>query len=64
LPTVSVGKSIGNNIFLLSMDLPTKKNYRRNISVGDFIGKLITNEMIVQIPTEKSVGKYKDSGSD
>ena len=33
------------------------KNYRRkihqrSISVGDFIGKLITNRMIVQIPTK------------
>jgi hypothetical protein len=37
--------------------------HRRSIFIGDFVGKLITNEMIVQIPTENSVGKYKDCGS-
>jgi hypothetical protein len=44
------------------------KNYRQNIyqwsvSVDDFVGKLITNGMIVQIPTENSIGKSKDCGS-
>ena len=34
------------------------------MSVGDFVGKLITNEMIVQIPMENSVDKSKDCGSD
>jgi hypothetical protein len=33
------------------------------MSVGDFVGKLITNEMIVQIPMENSVSKSKDCGS-
>ena len=61
-----ISKSIGNNIFLLPTE---KKNYRqkihqRSISVGDFVGKLSTNGMIVQIPTENSVGKYKDYGSE
>jgi hypothetical protein len=32
--------------------------------VGDFVGKLITNWMIVQIPMKNSVGKYKNYGSD
>jgi hypothetical protein len=40
-----------------------RKIHRQSISVGNFIGKLITNEMIVQIPTENSVGKSKDCGS-
>ena len=64
----SVSKSIGNNIFLLPTDLPSDKKLptqdsRQSISVGDFVGKLITNRMIVQIPTENSVGKSKDCGS-
>jgi len=63
-----VSKSIGNNIFLLPTDLSWTKNYRRKIHrrsifVGDFVGKLITNGMVVQIPTENSVGKSKDCGS-
>jgi len=33
------------------------------MAVGDFVDKLITNGMIVQIPTENSVGKSKDCGS-
>ena len=41
-----------------------RKIYRRSISVGDSVGKLITNGMVVQIPTENSVGKSKDCGSD
>jgi len=45
------------------------KNYRRkihrqSISVSDFVGKLITNGMIMQIPTENSIGKSKNCGSD
>jgi amino acid transporter len=44
------------------------KNYRRKIHrqsifVGDFVGKLITNGMIVQIPMKNSVSKSKDCGS-
>jgi hypothetical protein len=34
-----------------------------NIFVCNFIGKLIAKGMIVQIPTENSVSKYKNSGS-
>jgi hypothetical protein len=65
LRAFSVSKSIGNNIFLL----PKNKNYRRkihrqSISVGDFVGKLITNGITVQIPMKKSVDKYKDCGSE
>jgi len=64
LSTFSVSKSIGNNIFYYQW----KKNYQRkihrqSISVGDFVGKLITNGMIVQIPMKNSVGKSKDYGS-
>ena len=33
------------------------------MSVDDFVGKLITNRITVQIPTENSVGKSKDYGS-
>jgi hypothetical protein len=45
------------------------KNYRRkihrqSISVGDFVGKLITNGMIVQILTENFISKYKNCVSD
>jgi hypothetical protein len=45
------------------------KNYRRKIQqqsiyVSDFVGKLITNKMIVQIPTENSIDKYKDCDSE
>jgi len=45
------------------------KNYRRKIhrhrlSVSDFISNFFTNEMIVQILTENSVGESKDCGSD
>jgi len=35
-----------------------------SISVGDFVGKLIINGMIVQIPTENFIDKSKDCGSD
>jgi hypothetical protein len=40
-----------------------RKIHRQSIFVGNFIGKLITNGMIIQIPTENSVGKSKDCGS-
>jgi len=40
------------------------KIHRRSIFVGDFVGKLITNGMIVQIPTKNSVGQSKDCGSE
>ena len=40
-----------------------RKIHRRSISVGDFVDKLITNRMIVQILTGNSVSKYKDCGS-
>jgi hypothetical protein len=45
------------------------KNYRwkihqQNIFICDSIDKLITDRMIVQIPTKNSIGKYKDCGSD
>jgi hypothetical protein len=51
------------------MDLSTEKNYRRTIHrqsifICDSIGELITNGMIVQIPIENSIGKYKNSGGD
>ena len=65
LHAFSVSTSIGNNIFFYYQ---RPKNYRRKIHrqsifVGDFVGKLITNGMIVQIPMENSVGKSKDCGS-
>ena len=34
------------------------------MSVDDFVGKLITNEMIKQIPMENSISKSKDCDSD
>jgi hypothetical protein len=40
-----------------------QKIHRQSISIVDFIGKLITNGMIIQIPMENSVGKHKDCGS-
>jgi len=60
----SVSKSISNNIFLLPMNLLTNKNYRRKIhrqsnSIGDFVGKLITNGMIVKIPMKNYVVNIK-----
>jgi len=65
LRTFSVSKLIGKNIFLLLTDkkLLTKDSLTEHF-VGDFVGKLITNGIIVQIPTENSVGKSKDYGSD
>jgi hypothetical protein len=63
----SINPSVIKN-FLLQTDLPTDKKlptqiHRQSIFVGDFVGKLITNGMIVQIPTENSFGKSKDCGS-
>ena len=40
------------------------KIHRRSISVDDFVGKLIINGMIVQIPMKNSVNKSKDCCSD
>ena len=48
------------------MDLPTEKNnyrrkiHRRNISVSNFVGKLITNRIIVQIPMKNFINISKD----
>jgi hypothetical protein len=39
------------------------KNSLWSIFVYDFVGKLIANGIIVQILTENSIGKYKNSGS-
>jgi len=52
----------------LSTNLPTdKKLPTKNSSTEQFlydsINKLITNEMIVQIPIKNYIGKYKDCGS-
>jgi hypothetical protein len=49
-------------IFLLPTDLPTEKNYRRkihrrNISVGDSVGKLITDGICVLHRRKNSIGK-------
>jgi hypothetical protein len=60
----SVSKSIGNNIFFIANRLTDgQKITDDRFSVGDFVGKLITDGMIVQIPTENSVSKSKDCGS-
>jgi hypothetical protein len=40
-----------------------RKIHRRSISVCDSIGKLIINEMILQIPIKNSINKYKDCDS-
>jgi hypothetical protein len=55
-------------IFLLPTDLPTEKNYRRKIhqrriSVGDSVGKLITDEICVLHRQKNSVGKTVKSYS-
>jgi small basic protein len=69
LRAFSVSKSISNNIFFTTNRfIEWTKNYRwkiyrRSIFVSDFVSKLVTNIMIVQIPTENSVDKYKDCGS-
>jgi hypothetical protein len=69
LRTFSVGKSIENNIFLLptylpiDKKLPMKESSMEHFLVSDFVGKLITNRIIVQISTKKSIGKCKDCGS-
>jgi hypothetical protein len=39
------------------------KIHRRRILVGDFVGKLIANRIIVQISIKNSVGKFKDCDS-
>jgi hypothetical protein len=39
------------------------KIHRRRIFVGDFVGKLIANRIIVQISIKNSVGKFKDCNS-
>ena len=51
-------------IFITNGLADEKIKYRRSIFIGDFVGKLITNGMIVQIPTENSFSKYKDCGSE
>ena len=61
-PLHSVSRSLGNNIFLLPTDLPKEKNYRRKIhrrriSIGDFVGKLITDGICVLRRWKNSVGK-------
>ena len=38
--------------------------YQQSIFIYNFIDKLIANRMIIQIPTENFVGKYKNSGSE
>jgi hypothetical protein len=38
--------------------------YQRSIFIYNFIDKLIANRMMIQIPTENCVGKYKNSGSE
>jgi hypothetical protein len=35
--------------------------YQRSIFIYNFIDKLIANRMMIQIPTENCVGKYKNS---
>ena len=49
---------------LTNKKLPMKNSPTESIAVDDFIDKLITNGMIIQIPTKTFVGKYKDCGSD
>jgi hypothetical protein len=46
----------------MDKNLPTI--HRQSISIGDFVGKLITNGMVVQIPTANFIGKSKDCGSE
>ena len=59
----SVSKSIGNNIFFITNEFTYgKKNYRgkihrRIISVGDSVGKLITDIICVSRRLKNSVGK-------
>jgi len=67
LPFLSVNPSV-IIFFYYQRIYQRTKNYRRkshrlSISVGDFVGKLITNGMIVQILTENFVDKFKDCGS-
>jgi hypothetical protein len=63
-----VSRSISNNFFYYQRTYRQTKKYRqkihrRRLSIGDFIGNCFTNEMVVQIPTENSIGKSKDCGS-
>jgi len=65
----SISKSVSNNIFLLQTDLPTEKNYRRkihrrNISVGDFVGILITDGICVLRWKKNFISKIVKSCSD
>ena len=65
---MSVNPSIITFFFITNGLTDRQKNYqqkihRLNIFVYDFIGKLITNRMVVQILMENSVSKYKNSGS-
>jgi amino acid transporter len=60
--------SLVNSSVIILFYYQQTKNYqwkihRQSIFVGNFIGKLITNGMVIQIPTENSVGKSKDCGS-
>jgi len=61
----SVSKSIGNNIFFYYQRTYRRKQnhrwkiHRWSISVDDFVGKLIINRMIVQIPIENSAVNLK-----
>jgi hypothetical protein len=40
-----------------------RKIHRQRLFIGDFVGNFFTNGMVVQLPTENSVGKSKDCGS-
>jgi hypothetical protein len=61
-PLPSVNPSV--IIFFYYQRTYRRKIHRQSIFVGDFVGKLITNGMIVQIPTKNSVCKSKDYGSE
>jgi hypothetical protein len=61
-PLPSVNPSV--IIFFYYQQTYRRKIHRQSIFFGDFVGKLITNGMIVQIPTKNSVGKSKDYGSE
>ena len=61
-------KNKTNNFFhvsflLVNLSVIIFFNYRQSISIDNFIGKLITNKIIVQIQMENSVDKSKDCGS-
>jgi hypothetical protein len=63
LPFLSVNPSVIIFFYYQRTKNYRRKSHRLSISVGDFVGKLITNGMIVQILTENSVDKFKDCGS-